>query len=574
MRWSRFYLPTLKEAPADAEVVSHRLLVRAGMIRRLAAGIYSYLPMGLKALSRVEQIVREEMNRVGAQEVLLPAVQPADLWLESGRWDQYGRELLRFQDRNQRDACLGPTHEEVITDLIRGEVRSYRQLPLLLYQSQTKFRDEIRPRFGLMRGREFIMKDAYSFDRDSDGAENSYRTMYDAYTRIFSRLGLKYRVVEADSGAIGGKFSHEFMVLAQTGEDLIAVCSSCAYAANVERAELLPPESADPALPPPPAEISTPGRHTVEEVSAFLQAPPRNIVKTLLFYADGKPVGALVRGDRELNVTKLKRFLDAAAVRLASPAEVTAITGAPPGFAGPVNLPVAALVADQELAARSDWITGANKADVHLLHVSLGRDAAISAYADLRSIREKDPCPRCGSPVRILRGIEVGHVFKLGLKYSRPLNAVFLDETGREQLIVMGCYGIGVSRILAAAIEQNHDTNGILFPPPLAPFPVILANLDPRSAACSARAEDLYRLLLDEDLDVLLDDRDERPGVKFKDLDLVGAPMQLLLGARSLARGCVEAKDRRSGARTELPLDAFLPAFREWRAGVDAGWAG
>ncbi|MDR2076293.1 MAG: proline--tRNA ligase [Desulfovibrio sp.] len=574
MRWSRSYIPTLKEAPADAEVISHQLLVRAGMIRKLAAGIYSYLPLGLKALARVERVVREEMDRAGAQEILLPAVQPADLWLESGRWEQYGKELLRFRDRNQRDACLGPTHEEVVTDLVRGEVRSYRQLPLILYQIQTKFRDEIRPRFGLMRGREFIMKDAYSFDRDADGAEESYRIMYEAYQRVFSRLGLNYRVVEADSGAIGGTFSHEFMVLAHTGEDLIAACAACSYAANLERAEVLPPDAADPAPPPPPREISTPGRHTVEEVGAFLQAPARDIVKTLLFFAGGKPVAALVRGDRELNETKLKRFLDAAEVRLASPAEVTALTGAPPGFAGPVNLPVAALLADRELAAREGWITGANKADTHLLNVSLARDVSLTAYADLRSLGAGDPCPRCRGPIRILRGIEVGHVFKLGLKYSRSMNAVFLDEAGREQHLVMGCYGIGVSRILAAAIEQNHDENGILFPPPLAPFPLILANLDPRSGSCAAKAEDLYRLLKDEGLDVLLDDRDERPGVKFKDLDLVGAPMQLFLGSRSLARGCVEAKDRRSGLRTELPLDAFLPAFRQWRAGVDAGWAG
>jgi prolyl-tRNA synthetase len=574
MRWSRSYIPTLKEAPADAEVVSHRLLIRAGMIRKLAAGIYSYLPLGLKALARVERVVREEMDRAGALEVLLPAVQPADLWMESGRWEQYGKELLRFQDRNQRDACLGPTHEEVVTGLVRGEVRSYRQLPLILYQIQTKFRDEIRPRFGLMRGREFIMKDAYSFDRDAGGAEASYRLMYEAYERVFSRLGLKYRIVEADSGAIGGDFSHEFMVLAQTGEDLIASCTACSYAANVERAEILPPESPDPSVPPPAAEIPTPGHHTVEEVSAFLQTPARNIVKTLLFFADGKPVGALVRGDRELNEIKLKRFLKAAEVRLASPAEVTALTGAPPGFAGPVNLPVAALLADRELAAREGWITGANKADTHLLHVSLARDAAPAAYADLRSIREGDPCPRCRGPIRILRGIEVGHVFKLGLKYSRPMNAVFLDEAGREQPMVMGCYGIGVSRILAAAIEQNHDENGIIFPPPLAPFPLILANLDARSAPCAAKAEELYRILRDEGIDVLLDDRDERPGVKFKDLDLVGAPMQILLGAKGLACGRVEAKDRRSGARTDLPLDSFLPAFRAWRIGVDAGWSG
>ncbi|MDR1359565.1 MAG: proline--tRNA ligase [Deltaproteobacteria bacterium] len=574
MRWSKYYIPTLKEAPADAEVISHQLMVRAGMIRKLAAGIYSYLPLGLKALARVETVVREEMDRAGALEVLLPAVQPADLWLESGRWTQYGKELLRFQDRNRRDACLGPTHEEVVTDLVRGELRSYRRLPLILYQIQTKFRDEIRPRFGLIRGREFIMKDAYSFDRDPAGAEKSYQAMSEAYRRVFSRLGLQYRVVEADSGAIGGKHSHEFMVLAHTGEDTIAACAACSYAANLERAEVLAPEAKDLSVPPPLREIPTPGAHTVEEVSAFLQTPARGILKTLLFFADGKPVGALLRGDRELNEIKLKRFLDADEIRLASPEEVSALTGAPPGFAGPVNLPVSRLAADLELAAGAGWITGANKADAHLIHVNLARDVPAAVYADLRSLDEGDPCPRCQGPIRLLRGIEVGHVFNLGLKYSRPMKAVFLDEAGREQPMVMGCYGIGISRILAAAIEQNHDENGILFPPPLAPFTLILANLDARSEACAAKALQLYSLLREEGLDLLLDDREERPGVKFKDLDLLGAPMQLLLGARSLARGCVEAKDRRSGARTDLPLDAFLPAFREWRSGVEAGWAG
>ncbi|MDR2161665.1 MAG: proline--tRNA ligase [Desulfovibrio sp.] len=573
MRWSTAYIPTLKEAPADAEVVSHRLLVRAGMIRKLAAGIYSYLPLGLKALARVERVVREEMDRAGAQEVLLPAVQPADLWLESGRWDRYGKELLRFKDRHQRDSCLGPTHEEVITDLLRGEVRSYRQLPVILYQIQTKFRDEIRPRFGLMRGREFIMKDAYSFDRDSAGADASYQAMSEAYRRIFQRLGLRFRVVEADSGAIGGAFSHEFMVLARTGEDVIAVCPACDYAANVERAEILPPESTDSAQPPPPAEISTPGLHTVAEVCAFLGLPPTRLVKTLLFMADGRPVAALVRGDREINEVKLKNFLQAGDLRLASPGEVACLTGAPPGFAGPVNLPVPRLVADQELAARQGWITGANRTDTHLENVSLARDAAISAYADLRSMADGDACPRCRRPVTSMRGIEVGHVFKLGLKYSQAMNAVFLDEEGRERHMVMGCYGIGVSRVVAAAIEQNHDDHGIVFPPPLAPFPVILANLDVKSAGCSARAEELYVLLQGEGLDVLLDDREERPGVKFKDMDLVGAPMQLILGARGLARDAVEAKDRRTGAREELPLTGFLPAFRRWRDEVCAGWS-
>ena len=572
MRWSHYYIPTLKEAPADAEVISHQLLIRAGMIRKLTSGVYNYLPLGLRAIRKVERIVREEMDAAGAQEVLLPAVQPADLWIESGRWEHYGRELLRFKDRHDRDCCLGPTHEEVITDMVRGEVRSYRQLPFTLYQIQTKFRDEIRPRFGLMRGREFIMKDAYSFDRNDAGADVSYRTMYDAYKRIFARLALRFRAVEADSGSIGGSFSHEFMVLANTGEDTIAACAACEYAANVERAEVRAPESRDASAPPAMEEVATPARHTVAEVAAFLKLEPRDIVKTILLDVDGKPVAALVRGDHELNEIKVKNHLNAKDVRLAAPEQVRAWSGAPVGFAGPVGLRDIPIVADHALSAREGWVTGANKADAHLLHVSLSRDAGVAAYADLRSITPADACPRCGGPIETMRGIEVGHVFKLGLKYSEALNAAFLDENGKEQFIVMGCYGIGVSRVVAACIEQNHDDAGIAFPPPIAPFEVVLANLDGKSADVAAKAEELYAFLRAEGLDVLLDDRDERPGVKFKDADLIGAPMQLVLGAKGFARGVVEAKNRRNGQKTELPLDGFADAFRAWRKEIYAEW--
>ena len=573
MRWSTYYIPTLKEAPADAEVISHQLLVRAGMIRKLTTGVYSYLPTGLKAISKVADIVREEMNRAGAQEVLLPAVQPADLWIESGRWEQYGRELLRFKDRHDRDCCIGPTHEEVITDLIRGEVRSYRQLPFTLYQIQTKFRDEIRPRFGLMRGREFIMKDAYSFDRDNDGADISYKSMYDAYRRVFARLALKFRPVEADSGSIGGSFSHEFMVLAQTGEDTIVSCTACDYAANVERAEVLRPDSRDPAEPPAVREVFTPAQHTVEELSAFLNVGSDLIVKTLLMDVDGKPQAVLLRGDHELNEIKLKNHLKADAVRLATPEQVREWSGAPVGFAGPVGLAKSIpVIADHALYAREGWVTGANKADVHLLNVSLARDVVVAEYADLRNLAPGDACPRCAGAVETLRGIEVGHVFKLGLKYSQAMNAVFLDENGKEQHIVMGCYGIGVSRVVAACIEQNHDENGIKFPPPLAPFEVVLANLDLKSPEVCAKAEELHDYLEKQGLDVLFDDRDERPGVKFKDADLIGAPMQLVLGAKGFARGIIEAKDRRSGEKAELPLATFVEAFPQWRAQVYAGW--
>ncbi|MDR3043148.1 MAG: proline--tRNA ligase [Desulfovibrio sp.] len=573
MRWSNCYIPTLKEAPADAEVVSHKLLTRAGMIRKLTSGIYIYLPLGLKAIEKTAAIVREEMNRAGALELSMPMVQPADLWQESGRWEFYGKELLRFQDRNGRDYCLGPTHEEVITDLVRGEVRSYRQLPINLYQIQTKFRDEIRPRFGLMRGREFIMKDAYSFDRDEAGADKSYWAMYEAYQQVFKRLGLRFRAVEADSGSIGGSFSHEFMVLADTGEDTIAACTGCAYAANVERAEVAAP--AVPATLPAVGaieEVTTPGKHTVEEVCAFLGVPQSALVKTLILVADGKPVAALVRGDRELNDVKLKNLLKCDDLELAAPELVQQITGAPVGFAGPVGLNVERVFADHELLASDGWITGANKGDTHLRNVSLGRDAKIERYADLRVITPADACPRCGQPIELTRGIEVGHVFKLGTKYSEPLKCTFLDEDGKEKVMIMGCYGIGVSRVVASCIEQNHDADGIVFPPPIAPFEAVLCCLDPKNGETLGKAEEFYAELKAQGVDAILDDRDERPGVKFKDADLVGMPLQLVIGGKGLARGIVEAKDRRTGEKTELPVEGFAEAFRTWRAAVRAGW--
>jgi len=592
MRWSQYYIPTLKEAPADAEVISHQLLTRAGLIRKLASGIYSYLPLGLKAIRKVERIVREEMDRSGAQEVLLPAVQPADLWIESGRWKDYGKELLRFKDRHDRDCCLGPTHEEVITDLIRGEVRSYRQLPVTMYQIQAKFRDEIRPRFGLMRGREFIMKDAYSFDRDDAGADVSYQAVYDAYERVFSRLALCFRAVEADSGSIGGSFSHEFMVLAGTGEDMIAACTACTYAANLERAEVgmwrdfqaeieLSVGNKPPHLPVY-TEVSTPKQHTVVEVIDFLKkagvaVEARDLVKTILLDVDGKPVAVLVRGDHELNEIKIKNRLKAKEARLASPEQMRAWTGAPVGFAGPIGLKDMPVLADYALSAAltptQGWVTGANKADAHFINVSLTRDALVTEYADLRCIQPGDPCPRCGEAVETMRGIEVGHVFKLGTKYSEAMKAAFLDENGKERLMVMGCYGIGVSRVLAACIEQNHDESGIMFPPPIAPFEVVLANLDSKSKEAAAKADEITAFLRgSEGLDVLLDDRDERPGVKFKDADLIGAPMQLVIGTKGLARGIVEAKSRVSGRKTELPLVGFPEAFQAWRSEVYAEW--
>ena len=571
MRFSSCYIPSLKESPADAEVVSHKLLLRAGMVRRLTSGLYIYLPLGLRVINKISRTVREEMERAGFRELLMPMVQPADLWKETGRWEHYGKELLRFKDRNEREYCLGPTHEEVITDLVRGEVRSYRQLPVRLYQIQTKFRDEIRPRFGLMRGREFVMKDGYSFDATTQGAEESYKSMYDAYMRIFSRLGLRFRAVEADTGSIGGNFSHEFMVLADTGEDTIAFCHDCEYAANVERAEIVWRGSPAAGHCPAMEKIATPGAHSVEELTALLGVPASAIVKTMLFKVDGQTVAVLVRGDREVNDIKLKNLLKAQDVELADAATVQAVTCAPVGFAGPVALDVP-VYADAELQGGTDYVVGANAADAHLKHVDLARDTAVTAWADLRVITSDDQCPRCGGRMELTRGIEVGHIFMLGLKYSEAMHAVFLDENGKEQTMIMGCYGIGVSRVAAAAIEQNHDENGIVFPPPVAPFECVLLNLDPRSEEVNAKVEEIYALLQGMGVEVLLDDREERPGVKFKDADLLGIPMQLVVGGKGLGRGIVECKDRRTGEKGELSATSLEQDFAAWAEKVRQGW--
>ena len=524
MRYSQLLIPTLKEVPAEAEAASHILLFRAGMIRKLASGIYDYLPVGLRVLRKVEAIVRQEMNRAGAQEVLLPAVQPAELWQESGRWQIYGKELLRFQDRHGRDCCFGPTHEEVITDLVRREVHSYRQLPLNLYQIQVKFRDEIRPRFGLIRGREFIMKDAYSFDIDEAGAERTYKAMYEAYRRIFSRCGLTFKAVEADSGPIGGSFSHEFMVLAETGEDFLASCTACDYAANLEKAEV-PPMAGNSGPPPPvaPNLVATPGVRTVEEVAAFLMVQPRDIAKTLIYETDLGPVAVLIRGDHEVNEVKVKNLLGATELLLAGPDRVRELTGAEVGFAGPRGLTIP-VYADQAVAALPAMVTGANQTGHHLTEVNPGRDLHFTRVADLRQVTDQDPCPRCGAALTILKGIEVGHVFKLGYKYSKAMNAKFLDADGGEQYIYMGCYGIGVSRIVAAAIEQGHDDDGIIWPVPLAPFQVGLVPISMNDASTRDTALRLHDEFEAAGLEVLLDDRDERPGVKFKDMDLLGLP--------------------------------------------------
>ncbi len=553
-RLSRLLAPTLRDDPADAEVTSHKLMVRAGMIRQVARGIYDFLPLGLRAVRRFEAIVRDEMDRTGAQEILMPTVIPAELWQESGRWDKYGKALLRLKDRYDRDFCYGPTHEEVVTDLARRAVRSYRDLPKTLYQVQVKFRDEVRPRFGLMRGREFIMKDAYSFHADVADARREYQVMYDAYSRIFERCGLTFRTVEADTGDIGGDLSHEFQVLAESGEDVIVSCARCGYAANVEKADVRP-------LPPPPASggalerVATPDKRTVEEVGTFLGLPPERFIKTLVYQtASGGSVGVLVRGDHEVSETKLQAALGGDAVDLADERTVEEITGAPVGFAGPVGLRVR-LLADASLRGVRGMATGANRGDEHLLGVDQARDFPDVQFADLRQARAGDTCPRCdGGTFAGHRGIEVGQVFSLGTKYSRPMGATFLGADGQERPIEMGCYGIGITRTVAAAIEQHHDDAGIIWPAPLAPFG---AHVVPVSLGDATLRETAERIAIDLDaagVDALLDDRDERPGVKFKDADLIGLPVRVTVGPRALAHGCVEVKARAANEVVEVPV--------------------
>jgi prolyl-tRNA synthetase len=541
-------------------------MLRAGLIRKLTSGIYNYLPAGLRSIKKVEKIVREEMNRAGAIELLMPAVQPAELWQESGRWEYYGRELLRFKDRHNHEACLGPTHEEVITDLVRKEIHSYKQMPLNLYQIQTKFRDEIRPRFGMMRCREFIMKDAYSFDADENGAEKSYELMYEAYTNIFRRCGLEFRAVEADTGSIGGSFSHEFMVLAKTGEDQIINCLKCDYAANLEKAEVKwepskPDSSGDDKLEPI-EEVETPDVKTVEEVTSFLSISAEQLVKTLIFRSNGDVVAALVRGDHEINEIKLKNLLGTEQVELADSELVAEITGAPMGFAGPAGLKLK-IIADHALKEMKNFVTGGNKQDLHLRNVNMGRDFQADLFGDLRTIMPGDSCPRCGNGISFGRGIEVGHIFKLGTKYSETMEALFLDDKGAEKPIVMGCYGIGIGRTVAAAIEQNHDDEGIIFPVPIAPFEVVILPLQMHESEVLEAAEKIYRELFEDGLDVLIDDRDMRAGIKFKDADLIGIPVRVTLGTRSLKTGQVEMKIRAESESALIPLQDASRVIKE-----------
>ncbi|MFH1428972.1 MAG: proline--tRNA ligase [Candidatus Margulisiibacteriota bacterium] len=550
MRLSKYFLPTLRETPAEAEIISHKLMLRTGMIRKLTAGIYNYLPLGLRVLKKMENIVREEMNRAGAQEVLMPAVIPAELWKESGRWEIYGKELLRVKDRADREFCIGPTHEEVITTIAK-EIRSYRELPVNLYQIQTKFRDEIRPRFGVMRSREFIMKDAYSFHESEESLREEYKNMYDTYCRIFERCGLDYRVVEADSGNIGGAVSHEFMVVADSGEDAIAHCLDCHYSANTEAAESIPREH--PELRGQGSDntinnkkIATPGIKTIEELTTFFKTSPAYFIKTLIYMADEQPVAALVRGDYELNELKLKKALNANELYLADEETIENITGASVGFAGPVGLARVKIIADNHIMEIPSAITGANETDFHLTNVIPGKDFKPDILADLRLVEEGDTCPRCKKgKLQIDRGIEVGHIFQLGTKYSKKMNAIYTDQAGEQKPFIMGCYGIGVGRTVAAAIEQNHDEDGIIWPLALAPFQVILIMTKPDDIEQKKAAEEVYNKCLAAGIDVLLDDRDERPGVKFKDADLIGIPLKVIFG-KALKDGQVELKDRKT----------------------------
>lgn len=569
MRLSTMFVPTRKEDPADAEVVSHQLLVRGGFIRMLARGIYDFLPLGWRSVRKIEQIVREEMDRAGAQEVHLPAVQPAELWQESGRWTHYGAELLRFRDRKGAEFCFGPTHEEVVTDMIRGDVKSYKQLPLNVYQIQTKFRDETRPRFGLMRGREFIMKDAYSFDVDEAGALESYDVMFDAYHRIFKRLGLEYRAVEADTGNIGGSRSHEFQVLAETGEDEIVSCTECGYAANVEKAEIrLEVAEAGEPSGSELATLRTPKARTIEEVSAYLKRPAQLIVKTLVYMADETALIVLTRGDHQVNELKLKAYLngelgrEVQELRMASDAEVEALTKAPVGFAGPVGVNGVEILADLAVEPMVDFIVGANLKDKHHVNVNHGRDFEVSAFVDLRQAGAGDICGRCGGTLEAHRGIEVGHVFFLGDKYSKAMNANVLDENGDHRPMQMGCYGIGVTRILAAVIEQNHDDDGIIFPMAVAPYQVVICPLHLKNELVVSEAERIYSELQAAGVEVVLDDRDLRAGNKFKDADLIGIPVRLTLGGRGVENGQAELKMRHQSENEMVPLSEVVDRIK------------
>ena len=569
MKLSKMHIKTLREVPAEAEIPSHILLIRTGMIRKLASGIYGFMPFGWRSVRKIEDIIRSEMDKAGGQEIHMSAIQPAELWQESGRWFAYGPELWRVKDRNGRDFCLGPTHEEIFTDIIRNDVSSYRQLPMNLYQIQTKYRDEARPRFGLMRSREFIMKDAYSFDRDFEGLDKSYDDMYKAYEKIFTRCGLTFRPVEADTGAIGGSNSHEFTALSEVGESEIAYCEKCSMAATTERAQCVDaPADTEEMLPM--EEVKTPGTKTIEAVADFLGMPQTKTIKALLFVTydeegnEKEYVAAFVRGDRELNMTKLINALNIPehAIEFADEAKMSQKTGCVGGFTGPVGLHDCKVVVDSELTGLRNLCAGANKENYHVKNVNYGRDYKGDIVTDLKLLKEGDPCPVCGAPVKHARGIEVGQVFKLGTKYSQAINAVYKDENQQDRLIVMGCYGIGVTRTLSAIVEQHHDENGIIWPMSVAPYHVIITLVKPGDETQEAVAEEIYSRLSDAGVEVLLDDRDERPGVKFKDADLLGIPVRITVGKRA-PEGVVEYKLRREAEKQEMSVSEAVAAAIE-----------
>ncbi len=588
MRWSRYYLHTTREVPSDAEVVSHQLMIRSGMLKKQAAGIYTYMPFGWRSLRKLEAIVRRELDRKGACELSMPTIQPAELWQQSGRWQVYGKELLRMKDRHERHFCYAPTAEEVVTSIVRHDVRSYKQLPLNLYQIQTKFRDEIRPRFGLLRGREFLMKDAYSFHAGEESLDETYKDMHEAYCRIFEACDLDYKVVEADTGTIGGSWSHEFMVLARTGESDVVGCR-CGYAANTEKAEIG-------TLPVPPGlggegepmeEVATPEMRTVGEVAEFLGVSESQMLKTLIYTSEKEElVAVMIRGDREVNEIKLAKAMDALYPVLATDAEVERVTGAPVGFAGPVGLAGLRSLVDRSAAALKGFVCGANKADAHLKGVRWGRDAAaVVGRASGATCEELDvlladggdPCPRCGELMEKTRGIEVGHIFKLGAKYSEAMGCNYLDPNGKSHPMPMGCYGLGIGRTVAAAIEQSHDEDGIVWPRPLAPFEVLLIALNPQDPEVVEQAERLYAEMTDRGLDVLYDDRKERPGVKFKDADLIGVPLRVVVGKKGLAEGKIEISTRRDREKDQVAIGDVMGRVLAWaqatahKASGDAG---
>lgn len=554
MKMSKLLMPTLREVPAEAEIVSHQLMLRAGMIRKLAAGIYSYLPLGLRTLKKVEQIVREEMDKAGALELLMPALLPAESYQASGRWDVFGDSMFKLHDRSGRDFCLGPTHEELFTETVLNEVRSYKEYPLTLYQIQTKYRDEGRPRFGLMRGREFVMKDAYSFDLTQEGLDKSYQAMYKAYCAIFTRLGLDFTIVDADSGAMGGSGSQEFMVKSPVGEDGIAYCDACGYAANYEKAECIPAPKSTDAEEKALNKVHTPDAHTIEELTSFMGTEPYVFAKTIIYQADDKYIAAMVRGDREINEVKLKNLVGATDdLELAAPAVVRDLTHAEVGFAGPIGLEIPVYV-DKEVAMMKNFIVGANDTDYHYENVNLDRDFKATEISDIRLIETGDKCPKCGKEIKTAQGIEVGHIFKLGTKYSDALGLKALDENGVMTQVIMGCYGIGVTRCISAAIEQNHDENGIIWPPAIAPYQVSVVPVNHKDEEQFKAAEEIYNRLLDMGVEALLDDRPERAGVKFKDSDLIGIPVRIVVG-KKIGEGMVEYKERAAAEAELLTID-------------------